>query len=264
VRVELGEVVVQRVGHASGERLEQDTAERIDIRSGVHPTPASLLRCDVVDRPEKRACACQPLAALDMPRESEVGQVDMVAPPSRGDQDVGGLDVSVHQAAGVRGVERVRYLVDDRRRPAGLEPSLVRQQGTHIDPVDEPHRDVKHAIALADRMDRDHVRVLDLGRDRRLALEPGPERGVLRELGGDHLQRDGPFGAPLPGPVDDAHPAAPCDGLDHETIQLGAGPDRLPVSRLAHRVQTLRRDERSVTTNRRTVGRPALVAPRGQ
>ena len=53
---------------------------------------------------------------LSKPREAEVAEVGVVA----GDQDVGGLDVAVHEPGGVRGVERRRHLRDDLRRPLRL------------------------------------------------------------------------------------------------------------------------------------------------
>src|SRR6202011_4329282 len=120
---------------------------------------------DIVDRPEEGARAGQSLTALNVAGESEVRQIDMVAATGRGDQDVRWFDVAVHEAVGVRGVECLGHLVDDCRRTARLEPPLVGKQCPHVDPVDEPHGDVEHTSSLADRVDRNYVRVLDLGGD---------------------------------------------------------------------------------------------------
>ena len=63
-------------------------------------------------------------------------------------QDVGGLDVAVHQAAGVRGVERRAVLgPNEARRPRlGQSPRPRSSTLREVDPVDEPHHDVEQAV----------------------------------------------------------------------------------------------------------------------
>ena len=57
----------------------------------------------------------QLLLGAQQPGEAEVAEVGVVV---AGDQDVGGLDVAVHEPGGVRGVERGRHLRDHARPPA--------------------------------------------------------------------------------------------------------------------------------------------------
>ena len=74
-------------------------------------------------------------------------------------------------------------------------------------------RDVLHAqvrlpVDRADLVDGDDVRVLEPGGGLGLGAEPGAV-GVGRQVRlADHLQRDDPVEALLPGLVDDAHAAA--------------------------------------------------------
>jgi hypothetical protein len=89
--------------HASGEHLEQDRAERVDVCAGVELLAADLLRRDVVHRADElRRPGVVGAGALGQP---EVGQVDVVA---GAEEDVGGLDVPMDQSAAVGRIERGR------------------------------------------------------------------------------------------------------------------------------------------------------------
>src|SRR5947209_9026117 len=114
MRVELGEVVVRREWDGPGEALEEDAAQRVDIRACVHAVTAGLLGRDVIDRADERPGASQAVTSCDSPRESEVRQVDVLAPDGGGDENVGWLHVAMDEPVGVRGVERLGYVIDDR------------------------------------------------------------------------------------------------------------------------------------------------------
>ena len=110
--------------------------------------------------------------------EAEVGQVDVVLIR---DQDVRRLHVTVDQVARVRGVERARDLRDEVLARAGSSGPPLVDHGAQVRPVDPAHADEQDAVLLAGLVDRDHVGVVDRGRDPRLALEalaarlgPGP------------------------------------------------------------------------------------------
>ena len=76
---ELGEIVVGGERHGSGERLKQNAAERVDIRTRVDAVAAGLLGRHVVDRADERPGARQAVAADDVAREPEVRQVHVLA-----------------------------------------------------------------------------------------------------------------------------------------------------------------------------------------
>ena len=97
------------------------------------------------------------------------------------EQDVRGLDVAVHEAVGVRGIQRAADLRDDVRRPLGIQAALCAHERPQVGPVDVAHDDEQHALALARVVDGDHVRVLD--RRGRLGLgdEARAEVGLLGE-----------------------------------------------------------------------------------
>ena len=96
------------------QRRVEHAAERVDVGARVDPLALQLLGRGEVDRAQPLAGLGQLLLRAQQPREAEVAEVGVVAR----DQDVGGLDVAVHEPGGVRGVERRRHLRDDRPPPA--------------------------------------------------------------------------------------------------------------------------------------------------
>ena len=64
--------------------------------------------------------------------------------------------------------------------------------------------------------------MVDRGGEPRLAQEALAEALVLGELGSEHLERDLAPERTVLGPVDDAHPAPPEQGLDPVAGELGA------------------------------------------
>ncbi len=123
------------------------------------------------------------------------------------DEDVGGLDVPVHQAVLVRGVQRPRDLGQDPQRAV-----LVDRADAHgppqVDPLDQQHVEVELAVDLAEVVHRDDVRVAQPGHDPRLPLEPGPVLPVGHRTR-QPLQRDDPVAGAVVGAVHDAHAALP-------------------------------------------------------
>jgi hypothetical protein len=210
VRPELRLVVVAGERRAPGERVVEEAAEAVDVGARVDPLAADLLRRDEVERADPVPGPRRALRDLAL-REAEVGEVDVVF---GAEQDVGGLDVPVDEAGGVRGVERGADLGDDPRHArrgqwAGAAHERAQVVAGHV-----AHRDERDAVLLARVVDRDHVRVVDRRGDLRLAHETAPDRGVLHQRGRDDLQRDGPVERELHRPVDDAHPAPAGDRLD--------------------------------------------------
>ena len=121
-----------------------------------------------------------------------------------GDQDVRGLDVAVHEPAGVGGVERGADLGDHLRRALRRE----RRERAQVVAVDEAHREVEQPVLLARLEHRQDVGVIDRGGQPRLGDEALAEARLARPVGGDQLERDRAAERLVGRLVDDPHPAA--------------------------------------------------------
>jgi hypothetical protein len=94
----------------------------------------------------------------DVLGQPEVGEVRVLA---GAEQDVGRLDVAVHDPARVRRVERARDLRDDVRGASGVEVLLGAHERAQVRALDVAHGDVQGAVVLARVVDRDDVGVVD-------------------------------------------------------------------------------------------------------
>ena len=135
------------------------------------------------------------------------------------DQDVGGLDVAVHQPGLMRGVERGRDRGDERHRPPGGLAALTADQRVQVLADHEAHRDVLVAVGLAGRVDRDDVRVVHRRHRQRLAREPLPD-GLIP---GQQLERHPPSEPDVAGAEHRRHPADPRQLLDQVPGHPGTG-----------------------------------------
>src|SRR5690348_14703924 len=95
----------------------------------------------------------------------------------------------MHEARGVRRVERIADLLEDVQDPDGLERTLPRHDRCEIGSVDEPHDDVEPTLRLTGIEDLDDARVLDRRRQTPFALEPLAELPVLCQMRRKKLQR---------------------------------------------------------------------------
>src|SRR5712691_8497155 len=113
MRVKDGEVGLPRVRRPAGEAVEDDTAERVDVRAAVERPALYLLGGAVIDGAKEEPRLRHPLRAR-MPGEAEVAEVGVVA--GLGDEDVGRLDVPMDESGPVGGVERAADLLGDPER----------------------------------------------------------------------------------------------------------------------------------------------------
>jgi hypothetical protein len=125
------------------------------------------------------------------------------------EQHVARLDVAMHEAALMGGVERLRDLTGDRHRPLGGQRCAVAHQGPQIEAVDVAHRDEQAAVELAGVIDRNHIGVIEARRQPRLAQEPLAEALVLREPRRQHLQGDRAVKPRIASEIHLAHAAPP-------------------------------------------------------
>ena len=112
----------------------------------------------------------------------------MLAPTLLVEEDVRRLHVAVDEPERMRGVEGVRDLPRDRDRASRLEGALATQQRLQVGSVDVPHRDEEASFRLARLVHRDDVRMVEAGRESRLAQKPFAEAGVIGEPLEEDLQ----------------------------------------------------------------------------
>ncbi len=204
-----------RVRDLARDRLVEHAAERVDVGARVDRALLELLGRGVVERPDHAPHLRDLRLRAQVLHQAEVGQDGVHLVAGDLDQDVGGLDVAVDDPGRVGGVERVADLRDEARGEQRFEPALGAQQARQVGALDVAHRHVQQPVLLARVVDRDHVGMLDRGRRAELAPEAPAELVVVGELGRDHLQRDLAVERDVRRAVDDAHPAAPGDAVDH-------------------------------------------------
>ncbi len=213
VRRESGLLVAGREGRAAGERVEEHAPEGVDVGAGVERLAANLLGSEVGQSSGPLAVAARGAGAVDA--QAEVRQVDVLLAVGVGDQHVRRLDVAVHQAAGVRGVEGVGDAGHDPGdAPRGQTLGRLGDQVLQARPLHEAHGDEQPAVVLAGPVDRDDVRVLQARGGERLAHEELAQTRVAGALGRDQLERDRASELGVVGPVDDAHAADAGERLD--------------------------------------------------
>jgi hypothetical protein len=145
----------------AGEKLVEDAGERVLVGAAVELPAADLLRGEVVQRPRQGAGSGYGVACCELRGEPEVGEVAVARSV---DEDIRRLHVAMDETAGVRGVERVRDLTDDRER-------LLRRERTACDDraqvvtVHEPVREVELALRLPGGVDREDAGMVDRGRE---------------------------------------------------------------------------------------------------
>src|SRR5215218_906839 len=176
----------------AGDALEEDTAERVDVRASVDRAPADLLGRDVIDRADEAAVAGEAADRRDVPRQSEVTHVRPLTLRRVLDEDVPWLHDAMDEAGTMRRVERLAGLSHQLGCAPGVETPLAAQELAQIGPVHVLHDQVEDTAVLA-RGDRPHhVRMVECRREPRLAQEALPEPLVVRKLGRQQLQRHPP------------------------------------------------------------------------
>ena len=135
-------------------------------------------------------------------------EVDQIGEVVAGHQDVGRFDVAVHDAGGVRGVQRRGDLGDDGDRARRGQRAEPFEQRVQVDAFDEAHLQEHLPVDFAVVVDGHHVGFLKTTRDAGFALHPLAVHRVFAEGVRHQLDGDGPFLDGVLGLVDLAHAAA--------------------------------------------------------
>ena len=140
-----------------------------------------------------------------MAGEAEVAHVGLLAVAAGRDENVPGLDVSVHEPCGVGGIESVGDLLDQIECAHGLESAFVAEQLAEIGALDVSHREVEGSTLLAGSESGDDMGVVEARRELGLAQEAAAEAFVPRQLRREQLQRDAPSRSRFRREVNRAH-----------------------------------------------------------
>ena len=204
----------------SREALEGHDAQRVDVGRRGRGGATGLLGGEVLRRAHHLAGGGQ-AEAVGGAGDPEVGDLD---PPARGDQQVGRLDVAVHDAGVVCGADRVGGLRHQVADHLGVERPAAAQQRRERLPVDELHDQERPGqVGAVGRAEQRGLPDVVDGRDARvvqrrgvpgLGLEPGAEQRVVGVLGLEHLHRDRPAQRGVGGAPDLAHATGRDAGLE--------------------------------------------------
>ena len=137
-------------------------------------------------------------------RQPEIQHLGLVAV---GHKNIGGLDVAVNNALGVRRFERVRDLDGQLHQHIHLEGTLADALLKRL-PLQQLHGDEIPAVGLSDLVDRADVRVIQGRGGPGLALEALQRRRVFLQLSGQKLQSHVPAEVEVLGLVHHAHATA--------------------------------------------------------
>jgi hypothetical protein len=120
----------------------------------------------------------------------------------------------VHQAVGVRGVQRPGGLADHRHGAGGVHRPLLGQHRGDVAAGHQAHVEEQPAVDLAEAVDGHDVRLVQPGGQVRLAAEALAVARVGGEVLGEDLERDHAVVLGVERAIDLAHAAATQQGLD--------------------------------------------------
>ena len=180
---ELGQGVAAE-GELADEALVDDDRERPEVGAVVDGLlGAEVLGAHVERRAEDhagRGVGLGERGAGRRLRDAEVEHLRDLALVIAGEEDVGGLEVAVDEAGGVRHGEGAADLRGDRGDLARREGALAAEAAVQVLPLEQLHRDVGDAAPHAVVEDLHDVGAPELGRGLGLALEAPRDLGRAR------------------------------------------------------------------------------------
>jgi hypothetical protein len=198
----------------AGEQAARHDAGGVQVLARLGGRARDLLRCHVAVGADDPGAAGQP-HVVERDRDAEVAEPQVR--PARLEQQVGRLDVAVHDAGRVDGVQGLQELVEQHRDVRRGQPAVLGGELLHRAAAHQVHRE-HHAVVLGRPAGRrDDVRVHD---PHRLLAHEAQQRGAV--VGAEHLGRHQLAGPHVAGPPDRAHAA----GADLVQEQVAAGERR--------------------------------------
>ncbi len=197
------------VGHEwepAGQALVGHHPERVHVGGRADRPAGHLLGGEVAGRTEDVADRGEPVGRDDA-GDAEVGEHE---PAVRAQQEVSGLDVTVHDPAAVGLVQGAGGLGDERHRLGRREWPGPAEHGVQWLPRYELHHDVRDAPGLPVVVHLHDVRVAEGRHGPGLGSETLGKTGVARQIGEQHFDRDRAAEHLVVSPPDLTH-AAPGD-----------------------------------------------------
>ena len=192
-------------GDGAGQALIGDDAEGVDVAPPVERLGPGLFGAHVMRRPDGHPGPGELAPAGGRLGDAEVRHHRV---PVLVEHDVVGLDVAVHDSGLVGVGERAADLGQHQPDLPGGQRAAGGEHGGERLTAQELHHEVDHAPRLADAVDRDDVRMLELGRGARFALEALDEFLVEGERKRQDLDGDVALELALAGLEDDRHASA--------------------------------------------------------
>jgi hypothetical protein len=188
----------------AGQQTIEEHTNGVEIRSSIDFLPQDLLGRHV------GRCAHQPevdrlLFGTKDSGDSEVHDLDR---PLVGDHDIGGLDVTVHDACSVRMLESREDQVDDVGGALGRQRAESLRQFVERFAAHELHHHQEVAVGAKQFVDGGDLRVIQSCEDRRFRAETRHDLGV-REIGIQGFDGDITMKRLVHGFVDDAGATSP-------------------------------------------------------
>ena len=197
---------VHRKGDLAGDRFDQDEGQRVDVAAPGQGSALGLLGRGVAGGAQHGARGLGHGGVGQGPSQAEVGDAQALV---LAEEEVGRLQVPVHEALAVGVVQALRRLEADERGLGDAQPlALVEHgpQGAAPDELGDQERD----LVLTPVVDGEEVRMVETGRGLGLGAEAADEGlvagvGLVQEL--------------------DGHPALQPGVLGQEDLGRGPGPD---------------------------------------
>ena len=193
------------------DHLEQHRAERVDVRAPARSAPTPHLGCHVVrgaDRDRARL-----LRTLE--HHAREAEIDELRDAVLGDHRITGLDVTVDDAAAMRGRQPASEIHGDAQDLRCRQREQLAQRAT----ADELADDVRPIGELSDAIHADHVRMLDACGRARLHQEALPRIQIGLDAG-DELDRHEASEHRVLREVDPPHLATPELADEHVVVEL--------------------------------------------